>query len=149
MQWLEPQTWNNGKLLAALEVVLARLDLHEDTQDQLEQIGLDNAKSVAAMMLCIPEHGRMCAHDVKEFDPDFGDEDMQLARRSTWRAEVELRMGSSRLSVSGEHFCDCSEHVAGRCTITAARSSLWSSKLVCHRRGNGQYCSQQGGSQLY
>ncbi len=66
MQWLEPQTWNNGKLLAALEVVLARLDLHEDTQDQLEQIGLDNAKSVAAMMLCIPEHGRMCAHDVKE-----------------------------------------------------------------------------------
>jgi hypothetical protein len=66
MHRLETQTWNNGKLLAALEVVLAPLDLHEDTQDQLEQTRFDNAKSVAAMMLCIPEHGRRCAHDVKE-----------------------------------------------------------------------------------
>ena len=84
-----------------------------------------------------------------ELDPDFGDADTQLARRSTWRAEVELRTGSSRWFVSGDHFCDCSEHVAGRCTITAARSSLWSSKLVGHCTGIGYYCSQQRPSQHY
>lgn len=56
---------NNGKLLAALEVMLAPLDPPEDSHDQLEQIGFDNVKSVAAMMLCIPEHGRMCVHGVK------------------------------------------------------------------------------------
>ena len=65
MHRLELQTWTNGKLMAALEGVLARLDLNEDTQDRLEQRNFDNAKSVAAFMLCIPEHGRMCAHDVK------------------------------------------------------------------------------------
>lgn len=39
---LELQTWNNGKLMAALEGVLARLDLLEDTQDQLEQMTMPN-----------------------------------------------------------------------------------------------------------
>ncbi|DBB17680.1 TPA: hypothetical protein ACH3X3_002720 [Trebouxia sp. C0006] len=33
---------NNGKLLAALEVMLAPLDPPEDSHDQLEQIGFDN-----------------------------------------------------------------------------------------------------------
>ena len=59
------QTQSNGKLVAALEGVLARLDLPEDTQDLLEQTCFDDAKSVAAYKLCIPEHGRMCVHDVK------------------------------------------------------------------------------------
>lgn len=42
MHRLELQTWNNGKLMAALEGVLARLDLLEDTQDQLEQMTMPN-----------------------------------------------------------------------------------------------------------
>lgn len=53
--------------MASLERVLARLALHEDTQDRLEHRNFDKAKSLAAIMLCIPEHGRMCARDVKEF----------------------------------------------------------------------------------
>ena len=42
MHRLELQTWNNGKLMAALEGVLARSDLLEDTQDQLEQMTMPN-----------------------------------------------------------------------------------------------------------
>lgn len=51
--------------MAALEGLLARLDLNEDTQDRLEQRHYDNAKSVAAIMMWTLEHDKMCAHDVK------------------------------------------------------------------------------------
>ena len=57
--------WNNGTLLAALEVLLAPLAPPDDSHDPVAQLGVDNVKSVAAMMLCIPEHGRVCAHGVK------------------------------------------------------------------------------------
>ncbi|DBA75637.1 TPA: hypothetical protein ACH3X2_009071 [Trebouxia sp. C0005] len=40
---LELQTRNNGKLMAALEEVLFRLDLPQDTQDLLEQTDFDDA----------------------------------------------------------------------------------------------------------
>ncbi|KAL0020987.1 hypothetical protein WJX77_003610 [Trebouxia sp. C0004] len=40
---LELQTRNNGKLMAALEEVLSRLDLPEDTQDLLDQTDFDDA----------------------------------------------------------------------------------------------------------
>ena len=41
---LELQTRNNGKLMVALEELLERLDLPEDTQDLLEQTEFDDAK---------------------------------------------------------------------------------------------------------
>lgn len=44
---LELQTRNNGKLMAALEEVLTRLDLPEDTQELLQDTSFDDAKSVS------------------------------------------------------------------------------------------------------
>ena len=41
---LELQTRNNGKLMVALEELLERLDLPEDTQELLEQTEFEDAK---------------------------------------------------------------------------------------------------------
>ena len=51
---LELQTRNNGKLMVALEEVLARLDLPEDTQDLLQQTDFDDAKSVSCPNHSLP-----------------------------------------------------------------------------------------------
>ena len=44
---LELQTRNNGKLMVALEEVLTRLDLPEDTQELLQDTSFDDAKLVS------------------------------------------------------------------------------------------------------
>ena len=44
---LELQTRNNGKLMVALEGVLTRLDLPEDTQELLQDTSFDDAKLVS------------------------------------------------------------------------------------------------------